>query len=330
MALFAFWGESMDVQGLRVFLTVAKERSFSRAATVLCRTQPAISQAVRRLEEELGQCLIDRRSKNGLLTSAGEMLVGYSERVLHLVDEAESAMQKFSDRSDLQVIVGATEATVSTLVPAITRVRTMRPDLEITVRHVPEARALADLQNGSIHFSLCTLTPVPPMVAIPFGTVELVVLMHPSHALAGETHVAPEQLGGETIVVLGDRPAWACRVATVSLPSVDAVKRAALMKAGVAVLPRRCAVPELESGTLVAASLALTSTTQALYLVHGELKRLTPAADVFRRLVLTVDSASPALASTVGRLSRRSPKAPAERATKPPRAPSPADGGARR
>src|SRR5262245_45036386 len=59
---------AMDLSALKTFLAVAHERSFSRAAAKVHRTQPAVSQAVRRLEVELGEQLFDRSSKNGTLT----------------------------------------------------------------------------------------------------------------------------------------------------------------------------------------------------------------------------------------------------------------------
>ena len=74
----------MDINQLEVLVTVARERSFSRAAEVLGRTQPAISQAIRRLEAEVGERLFDRSSKDGTLTFAGEILV---EQRLHIALE---------------------------------------------------------------------------------------------------------------------------------------------------------------------------------------------------------------------------------------------------
>ena len=62
----------MDLAALKIFLAVAQERSFSRAAAKVHRTQPAVSQAVRRLEVELGEQLFDRSSKTGTLTEAGQ------------------------------------------------------------------------------------------------------------------------------------------------------------------------------------------------------------------------------------------------------------------
>ena len=71
----------MDLFQLETFLTVAQERSFSRAATKLRRTQPAVSQVVRKLEELLGEPLFDRSSRDGTLTDAGLLLQEYAQKV---------------------------------------------------------------------------------------------------------------------------------------------------------------------------------------------------------------------------------------------------------
>ena len=82
----------MDINQLEVLVTVARERSFSRAAEVLDRTQPAISQAIRRLEEDLGETLFDRSSKDGTLTFAGKVLLDYAEQMVNLRTHAKSAI----------------------------------------------------------------------------------------------------------------------------------------------------------------------------------------------------------------------------------------------
>src|SRR4051794_41876517 len=81
----------MQFPDLAAFLAVAADRSFSAAARRLHRTQPAISQAVRRIEDELGERLFDRSSRDGTLTEAGRLLQGYAQRLITLVGEAEVA-----------------------------------------------------------------------------------------------------------------------------------------------------------------------------------------------------------------------------------------------
>ena len=75
----------MELGELKVFVTVATEHSFSRAAIKLCRTQPAVSQAVRRLEEDLGEPLFDRSTKSAKLTPAGDALLPEAIHLLRMV-----------------------------------------------------------------------------------------------------------------------------------------------------------------------------------------------------------------------------------------------------
>ena len=111
----------MQLLELQVFLTVATERSFSRAAARLPRTHPAVSQAIKRLEDELDERLFDRSSKGGQLTQAGQILLGYAERLTHLRDEAEDAVRELQDLRRGRVTIGANEGAVHVLLPIIKR-----------------------------------------------------------------------------------------------------------------------------------------------------------------------------------------------------------------
>src|SRR5690349_25170358 len=84
----------MQLPDLAAFLAVATDRSFSAAARRLNRTQPAISQAVKRIEDELGERLFDRSSRDGTLTEAGRLLHGFAQRLLALAGEAEVAVRE--------------------------------------------------------------------------------------------------------------------------------------------------------------------------------------------------------------------------------------------
>src|ERR671939_1648356 len=118
----------MDLNALKIFLSVAQERSFSRAAAKVHRTQPAVSQAVRRLEVELGEQLFDRSSKTGTLTEAGRMLQNYGQRIVRLAEETESAGRDLRALPRRRVLAGANEAAVHTLLPLIVRFRRRFPE----------------------------------------------------------------------------------------------------------------------------------------------------------------------------------------------------------
>ena len=82
----------MDFDQLASFLEVAKQQSFSRAAQKLFRTQPAISAQIRLLEQECGEKLFDRSGKKISLTSAGETLLDYAQRLHQLHRDALQAI----------------------------------------------------------------------------------------------------------------------------------------------------------------------------------------------------------------------------------------------
>src|SRR2546423_15494529 len=134
----------MDLSALKVFLAVAHERSFSRAAAKVHRTQPAVSQAVRRLEIELGEQLFDRSSKNGTLTEAGRMLENYGQRLVRLAEETESAVRELRDLRRGRVLIGAHEAAGHTPPPLIARVRHGYSDIAVDARRGPARRVARD------------------------------------------------------------------------------------------------------------------------------------------------------------------------------------------
>jgi DNA-binding transcriptional LysR family regulator len=283
----------MDLNALTIFLAVAHERSFSRAAAKVHRTQPAVSQAVRRLEAELGEELFDRSSKTGTLTEAGKMLQNYGHRLVRLAEETESAVRDLRDLRRGRVLIGANEAAVHTLLPLIARFRQRYPDISADVRRVPARQIAVEVQQGSLDFGALTFHPSEEgLLEIPVGTDELVLLVPPSHALAGRRQVSMEEVAMEPVVAHNDPSPARERVLrlfaqkriplrmVISLPSLDGIKRAVELKLGVALLPRRCAITEIASGHLVGIPVAGVSRRRLVMLVCRRAHR-SHAADAF-------------------------------------------------
>ena len=278
---------------MKVFLAVAHERSFSRAAAKVHRTQPAVSQAVRRLEVELGEQLFDRSSKTGTLTEAGRMLQNYGQRLVRLAEETESAVRELRDLQRGRVLVGANEAAVHTLLPLIVRFRQRYPDITIDVRRVPARQIAVEVQQGSLDFGALTFHPAEGgLLEVPIGSDELVLLVPPSHALAHRRQVAMEDVALEPIVAHNDPSPARERVLrlfeqhhialnmAIALPSLDGIKRAVEMQLGVALLPRRCAITEIANGRLVAVPVAGVSRKRQVMLVCRKAHR-SHASDAF-------------------------------------------------
>src|SRR6476619_6793877 len=283
----------MGIAALKTFLAVAQERSFSRAAAKVHRTQPAVSQAVRRLEEDLGEQLFDRSSKSGPLTDAGRVLQNYGQRLVRLAEEAESAMRELRDLRRGRVLIGANEAAIHTLLPLMARFRQKVPDIAIDVRRVPARQIAVEVQQGSLDFGALTFRPAEEgLLEVVVGSDELVLLMPPSHPLSKRRQVTMEEVAGEPVVAHNDPSPARERVLrlfeerqislnmVISLPSLDGIKRAVELKLRVALLPRRCAITEIASGHLVAIPVAGISRKRQVMLICRKSHR-SHAADAF-------------------------------------------------
>src|SRR6476469_8426507 len=255
----------MQLPDLAAFLSVATDRSFSAAARRRHRTQPAISQAVRRIEDELGERLFDRSSRDGTLTEAGRLLHDYAQRLLTLAGEAQTAVQELQQMRRGRVIVGANEAAVHSLLPHIERFAAQHPQVAVEVRRVPSRQIAEAVLDRSLDFGIITFHPAARGVqTIPLGTDDIVLLTSPGHPLATKRRVTIEEVGRQVVIAHNDPSPTRDRVLRayerrqtainirLSLPSLDGIKRAVEMGIGVALLPRRCALTEIARGHLVA------------------------------------------------------------------------------
>ena len=284
----------MDLAELKVFLTVAAERSFSGAARKLHRTQPAVSQAVRRLEDELGERLFDRSFKDGALTDAGRVLQGYADRLLRLSEEAEGAVREFQDLRRGRVLIGANEAGVHSLLPLLARYREAHPQSLVDVRRVPSRQIGLEVLQRSLDFGVLTFEPAERgLASLALGADELVLLTHPSHPLAKRRSVTLADLGRQPIIAHNDPSPARERVLRlfeerhapleirVSLPSLDGIKRAVEMQIGVALLPRRCALTEIARGQLAAVRVPEARRPRQLRLIYRRAGERSHAAEAF-------------------------------------------------
>lgn len=287
----------MDLFLLRVFLMVASERSFSRAAAKLFRTQSAVSQAIRRLESSLGEPLFDRRSKEASLTEAGCVLKDYAERVLRLADEAERAVKDLRELKRGRVVLGSNESAVEALLPLIERFRQEHPEVEFEVRRAAARHLPVEILQGALDFGVMTFAPNEARLrSVVIGHDELVVLTHPRHPFASRKSVTMAEFGRETVIAHNDPSPARERVLRrfegqnvplnirISLPSLDGVKRAVERKIGIALLPKRCALAEIEAGRLAAIRLPGLSLPRDLRLVYRRAGNYSNAAQAFLAL----------------------------------------------
>jgi len=149
----------MELSQLEVFLTVARERRFSRAAEKLFRTQSAVSQTIRKLEDELGEPLFDRSSREGVLTDAGQTLKEYAEKLVNLRADAQEALVELRQLQKGKLAIAANEFTALYLLPVLTEFRRLHPMIKVTVQrslgsHIPD-----DLLRHTVEMGVLTYDP---------------------------------------------------------------------------------------------------------------------------------------------------------------------------
>ncbi len=284
----------MELAELQVFQAVATEHSFSRAAARLHRTQPAVSQAIRRLEEELGERLFDRSSKSGRLTEAGTILLDYAERLTRLRDEAEGAVRELQELRRGRVVIGVNEAAVHILLPIVVQFREAHPAAEVEMRRVHSRQIPGEVLNRSLDFGFVTFEPAERgLLSVPLGVDELVMLAHPKHPLARRRQVTMEEFGRQTVIAHNDYSPRRERVLRlfeekhaainiqISLASLDGIKRAVEMGLGVALLPRRCALSEIARKQLTAVRVPQLGMPRDLRLVYRRTGETSRAASAF-------------------------------------------------
>lgn len=288
----------MQLPDLAAFLAVATDRSFSAAARRLHRTQPAISQAVRRVEDELGERLFDRSSRDGTLTEAGRLLQDYAQRLLGLAGEAETAIKELQQVRRGRVIMGANEAAVHSLLPHIERFASLHPKVMVEVRRVPSRQIAGAVLDRSIDFGVLTFLPADRGVqTVLLGGDDIVLLTSPTHPLADRRRVTIEEVGRQVVIAHNDPSPTRDRVLRayerrrtsiniqISLPSLDGIKRAVEMGIGVALLPRRCALTEIARGHLVAVKMPELGAQRQVRLAFRKTGERSRAADAFLEVV---------------------------------------------
>ncbi len=188
----------MEFSQLETFLAVAEERSFSRAAVRLHRTQPAVSQVIRKLEESVGETLFDRAARDGSLTAAGVLLRDYALRLMALRREATSALDELKSLERGHLHLAANEYTCMYLLPAIDAFRREFPHMNVTVQRMLASRIPEELNLRTFELGVISFRPDPEQ----FRTIavygdSLALIVSPGHPLAGAERVSINDLGSE-------------------------------------------------------------------------------------------------------------------------------------
>jgi DNA-binding transcriptional LysR family regulator len=290
----------MELHPLRVFLTVAAERSFSRAAEKLLRTQPAISLSIQRLESELGEQLIDRSAKDLLLTDAGHIVLDYARRYENLQGDLENALAELRDKSAGRLTIGANESSTLYLLDHIERYRRKYPRITVQIRRSLSSRIPTELIDGDLELGILGFDPEDDRVITRvIYTDHLAFIVSPEHRLAKRAEVSITELGEETFIahnVVSPYRALVIREfqrAKVTLrmdlevPTVEAIRKMVQRNQGVAFLPRMVVEEEVRQGMVCEVRVKEMNVDRPIRLAYPAKRAVSHAAQAFLDLVGT-------------------------------------------
>ncbi|HEX8910314.1 MAG TPA: LysR family transcriptional regulator [Anaeromyxobacteraceae bacterium] len=293
----------MELSHLEVLVAVAEEKGFSRGAERLHRTQPAVSQTVRKLEEEIGRPLFDRSSNDATLTDAGEVLYAYARQMLNLRRDARAALQELGDLRRGKVVMAANEYTVLHLLPIVSEYRRLHPEVKVEVKRSLASEIPSELLRRDVEVGLLSYRPAQPgLAAVPVARDDLALLVAPGHRLARRAAVSIRDLGEESFLAHNVRSPNRERVLRtferyqtplhieLELPSLEAIKRLVERGLGVALMPRRVAEAEIGRGDVVALTVREMRFRRPIYVAYRAGADLSQAVRAF----LACAKASPA------------------------------------
>jgi DNA-binding transcriptional LysR family regulator len=284
----------MELHSLRVFLTVANEKSFSRAGEKLLRTQPAISLAIQRLELGLGEKLIDRSAKDLLLTDAGKIVLDYARRFENLQGDLENDLAELRDKSAGRLTIGANESSTLYLLDHIEKYRRRYPKVRVQIRRSLSSKIPAELIDGDLELGILTYDPEDDrLISRVIFTDHLAFVTSPSHRLASRSTVSITELGEETFIAHNVVSPYRGVVIRefqrhkvplhmdVEMPTVEAIRKMVERNEGVAFLPRMCVEQELRHGLLCEVKVNEMEVERKIRLVYPARRKLSHAAEAF-------------------------------------------------
>lgn len=194
----------MELRHLRYFVAVAEELHFRRAAERLYVAQPAVSEQVRKLEEELGVRLFDRTQRSVSLTVAGSALLGEARRVLRQAELAMLAARNASEHAVQELRIGFLADSVPAGVPlALQRLSGSTPRVQVHPETGPAMRLIDDVRAERIDAAVVSLpAPTSGLHTTPLGEERAVAVLPIGHSQAARPTIDLEQLAPERIILL--------------------------------------------------------------------------------------------------------------------------------
>ncbi len=253
---------------------------------------------VRKLEEELGEKLIDRSGRDLLLTDAGRLVLDYARRLQNLRREMENSLAELKDNTAGRLVIGANESTTLYLLKHIRSYRGLYPRVTVQVRRSLSSLVPGQIADGDLELGVISYKPADKRLASRvIYNDSLAFVVSPEHRLADRDRVPISELGIETFIAHNVHSPYReivlrefeSRQVTlnmdVEMPTVESIRKLVQRNEGVAFLPRMCVESELDQGTLREVRVEELHVERKIHLVYPARRVLSHAANAFLELV---------------------------------------------
>ena len=285
---------------LRVFESVARKLSFSRAAAELHLSQPAVSMQVKLLEEQAGLPLFERLGKKVFLTEAGAELHHYSRVIAQQLRDAEEALAARQGLSQGRLVIAMVSTAKYLVPPLLARFLKRHPGVTVKLSANNREVVLRQLADNEVDLAIMGRPPEGmAAVAEPFARHPHVIIAAPGHPLAKKRRIALARLAQETFLIRepgsGTRGLLERLFAEHRLPlnvsmemaSNETIKQAVRAGMGISLLSLHTIGLELKTRRLAVLDVQGLPIVRDWYAVHLAAKRLSPLAQAFKDFLLS-------------------------------------------
>jgi DNA-binding transcriptional LysR family regulator len=318
--------KNVTLRQLRVFESVARHRSFTRAAAELHLTQPAVSMQVKSLEEEAGLPLTEQFGKKLFLTEAGTELARQARLVAQQLRLAAEALAALRGVSSGRLAIGVVSTAKYFAPRLLTAFGARHPGIELALSVHNRERIVRELADNEIDVAIMgSPPPEQETIADIFAEHPLVIIAAPEHPLARRRKIAPAELAPETLLVReagsGTRAAMeryfaaqgVAIVRTIEMSSNETIKQAVMAGMGLSFISLHTIGLELAVGRIKRLPVTGTPVMRHWHLVRRAEKALLPLGAAFRdflrqdgaRLILAEPGLPPRRPARAARPERR-------------------------
>jgi DNA-binding transcriptional LysR family regulator len=285
----------LNFHRLRIFYTVARLGSFSRAAEELSISQPAVSIQVQAMERSMGAILFHRRRRDHQLTETGRIVYDYAQRLFALANEMQQVLDDLQGVRAGTLTLGASTTPGEYILPTlIGRFQRQFPGVEVSL-HIHNSQAIVQqIQRRELDLAVVgAQVEDPELVVEPYVLDEIVVIAAPSHPLAQESPVPLRALENHPFILReegsatrrtaeADLQARDVRVkVAMEMGSNEALKRAVASGSALGLVSRYAIGPELAASLLTVVPVKGWRCTRPLSIIYRQDKHLTSAQEAF-------------------------------------------------